>query len=58
MTTQQKEEVVFRSLEANSTSCSWYVCRVQISATWISSRAAGREPAAQAVVKEEITETW
>lgn len=58
MTTQLKEEVVFRSLEANSPFCSWYVCRVQIAATWISSGVAGWEPAALAVVKEEVAETW
>lgn len=34
--------------------CSWYVCRVQIAATWISSGGTGWEPVAQAVVKEEV----
>ena len=34
--------------------CSWYVCRVQIGATWISAGVAGWEPVAQSVVKEEI----
>lgn len=34
--------------------CSRYVCRAQIAATWISAGAAGREPVAQSVVKEEV----
>lgn len=55
MSRQEKGEVVFRSMEPYGTFFySWYVCRVQIAATWISTGVAGWEPGAQSVVKEEV----